>query len=312
MGPHTHGKTRTSRLLSALFTGIALVSPICALAEPVALTFDDLPLNGELPPGTTRVQLVQRTLAILDQHHVPPVYGFVNAKGLEGNRDGADALRAWVAGGERVGNHTYSHSDLNAETSEAFLQDVYQNEPVLELLSKSDDWRWFRYPYLREGDTLAKRRTVRAALQDRGYRIAQVTLDYEDYLWNTAYARCAGKGDPDAVRWLRSSYLSAAAAYIDADRQMTRLVFGHEISYVLLLHLGAFSDTILADLLELLSKKGLSFVTLEEAERDPIYQLDPDAASPSRNLLEQWMAVRAIKSPPVTPKPYKELEAICR
>jgi peptidoglycan-N-acetylglucosamine deacetylase len=167
-------------------------------------------------------------------------------------------------------------------------------------------------PYLREGDTLEKRRTVRAALQGRGYRIAQVTLDYEDYLWNNPYARCADKGDTNAARWLRSSYLSAAAAYIDADRQMAQLVFGHEISHVLLLHLGAFSDTILPDLLELLRKKGLQPVTLEEAQRDPIYQLDPDAASPSRNLLEQWMDKRAIKYPPVTPKPYKELEAICR
>jgi hypothetical protein len=51
---------------------------------------------------------------------------------------------------------------------------------------------------------------------------------------------------------------------------------------------------------------------LEEAQRDSVYQLDPDAASPSRNLLEQWMDVRAIKYPPVTTKPYKELEAICR
>ena len=207
-----------------------MVSPICALAGTVALTFDDLPLNGELPAGTTRVQLVQKVVTILDKHRVPPVYGFVNGKRLEGSRDGSDALKAWVAAGELVGNHTYSHSDLNAETSEVFLLDVYQNEPVLELLSKGDDWRWFRYPYLREGDTLEKRRTVRAALHERGYRIAQVTFDYEDYLWNNPYARCIAKGDPDAVRWLRSSYLSAAAAYIDADRQMARLVFGHEIS----------------------------------------------------------------------------------
>ena len=286
--------------------------PSCALAEPVALTFDDLPLNGELPPGTTRVQLTGKVLSILDKHHVPPVYGFVNAKRFEGSQDGADAMKAWVAAGELVGNHTYSHSDLNAETSEAFLADVYQNEPVLELLSKGDDWRWFRYPYLREGDTLEKRRSVRAALLGRGYRIAQVTLDYEDYLWNTPYARCVARGDQDAVRRLRSTYLATAAAYIDADREMARLVFDRDISHVLLLHLGAFSEAILPDLLELLRQKGFKLVTLEEAERDPVYQLDPDAASPSRSLLEQWMDVRGIKYPPVTAKPYKELEAICR
>jgi peptidoglycan/xylan/chitin deacetylase (PgdA/CDA1 family) len=85
-----------------------MVSSICALAATVALTFDDLPLNGELPAGTTRVQLVQKVVTILDKHPVPPVYGFVNGKRLEGSRDGSDALKAWVAAGELVGNHTYS------------------------------------------------------------------------------------------------------------------------------------------------------------------------------------------------------------
>lgn len=244
---------------------------------------------------------------------MPQVYGFVNAKRFEGNQDGADALKLWVAAGERLGNHTYSHPDLNKETSGLLLSDVYQNEPVLELLSTPDQWRWFRYPFLREGDTLDKRRSVRDALRVHGYRIAQVTLDYEDYLWNSPYAQCVGNHDANSVRRLRSSYLAVAADYIDADRQMARLVFGRDVSHVLLLHLGAFSDDILPDLLILLSHKGFRLVTLEEAEQDPVYQSDPDAASRfGGTLLEQWMGVGRIKYPSVPAKPYKELEATCR
>lgn len=297
----------------ALIAVIGMSLPALALAENLAITFDDLPLNGTLPPGATRVELVRRVLTILKQHHVPQVYGFVNAKRFEGNRDGADALKLWIAAGERVGNHTYSHPDLNKETSELFLADVAQNEPVLELLDTGNDWRWFRYPFLDEGDTLDKRRSVRAGLKERGYRIAEVTLDYEDYLWNSPYARCIASHDAQAVRWLRSSYLAVAAGLIDADRQMAQLVFGRKISHVLLLHLGAFSDDILPDLLSLLRQKGFTLVTLEEAERDPAYESDPDAASRyGGTLLEQWMDVRRIKYPVVAPKPRKELEAICR
>ena len=68
-----------------------------------------------------------------------------------------------------------------------------------------------------------------------------------------------------------------------------------------------------ADLLALLQQKGLKLVTLEEAEKDPAYQADPDA--PSRyggTLLEQWMEVRMIKYPTVPAKPYKELDSVCR
>jgi peptidoglycan-N-acetylglucosamine deacetylase len=306
-----HG--RRAQFLWRLLATIGILLPLLASAQSVAITFDDLPLNGALPPNTTRVQLVQRVLTVLKRHQVPPVYGFVNAKRFEGIQDGAAALKLWVAAGEPVGNHTYSHIDLNKESSERFLSDVYLNEPVLELLSNGDDWRWFRYPYLREGDTLDKRRSVRAGLRERGYRIAQVTLDYEDYLWNSPYARCLDKADPTSVRWLRSTYLMMASQYIDAGRQTARLVFGRDISHVLLLHLGAFSDNILPDLLALLQQKGLKLVTLEEAEKDPAYQADPDA--PSRyggTLLEQWMEVRMIKYPTVPAKPYKELESVCR
>jgi peptidoglycan-N-acetylglucosamine deacetylase len=302
-----------AQLIWGLLVAIGISLPASASAENVAITFDDLPLNGTLPANTTRTQIAQRVLTILKQHQVPPVYGFVNARRFEGSQDGAEALKLWVAAGEHVGNHTYSHPDFNEESSELFLSDVYRNEPVLELLSQGDEWRWFRYPFLHEGDTLAKRRSVRAGLSERGYRIAQVTLDYEDYLWNSPYARCLGKADSASIRQLRSTYLMMASAYIDAGRQTARLVFGRDINHVLLLHLGAFSDNILPDVLALLQRKGFKLVTLEEAQKDPAYESDPDA--PSRyggTLLEQWMEARRIKYPAVPAKPYKELENVCR
>jgi peptidoglycan/xylan/chitin deacetylase (PgdA/CDA1 family) len=300
---------RAFLLLLMLATAVPGIAP----AQELAITFDDLPLNGTLPPGMTRTELVQRVVKVLKHYHVPPVYGFVNARRFEGDQDGAQALKHWVAAGEHVGNHTYSHPDLNKVTSELFMADVYQNEPVLELLGNGDDWHWFRYPFLREGDTLEKRRSVRAALTQRGYRIAEVTLDYEDYLWNSPYARCVATHDAQSLRWLHSSYLAFASEYIDADRQMAHLTLGRDPSHVLLLHLGAFSDTILPDLLTLLRQKGFKLVTLEEAQRDPAYQSDPDAGSRNGGtLLEQLMDARGIRYPAVTPKPYKELAAICQ
>ena len=149
-------------------------------AQKLAITFDDLPLNGSLPPGVTRAQTAKDVLAILKKRHVPPVYGFVNAKKLEGNPDGAEALELWAAK-EPVGNHTYAHMDLEQNSAEAFEREIEEDEPLLELLDAKNTWHWFRYPYLHEGDTLEKRRAIRAYLNAHGYRVAQVTLDWEDY-----------------------------------------------------------------------------------------------------------------------------------
>jgi peptidoglycan/xylan/chitin deacetylase (PgdA/CDA1 family) len=299
---------RNAILLFLLPSALAGVSA----AQKLAITLDDLPLNGLLPPGVTRAETTKNVLAIFKKRHLPPVYGFINAKKLEGNADAAEALKLWAAQ-EPVGNHTYAHIDLEQNTPEAFEREIEEDEPALELLSQKDNWRWLRYPYLHEGDTVEKRRAVRAYLQAHGYRIAQVTLDWEDYMWNTAYARCVAKGDEKSIAWLRSSYLSTASEFLDLGRAQAKLIYGHEISYVLLLHLGAFSSTILPDALDLLKKKGFKLVTLEEAQSDPAYDSDPDAAlHDAGTLLDQWMQVKQIKYPEHAEKPYKEVAAVCQ
>jgi peptidoglycan-N-acetylglucosamine deacetylase len=297
--------------LFLVFT-LSLTASVCS-AQKVAITFDDLPLNGDLPPGVTRVQIARDVVALLNSRHLPSAYGFINGKKLEGNPDAAKALKIWAAA-EPVGNHTYGHLNLNANPAEAFEHEIDQNEPALELLAgKDSNWHWFRYPFLHEGDEIEKRRAVRAYLQAHGYRVAQVTLDWEDYLWNSAYARCAAKNDAQSIAWLKSSYLSIESSYLDLGRDLAKTVYGHDIHHVLLLHLGAFSNTILPDAFDLMQKKGFTFVPLEEAESDPVYEGDPDVASKyGGTLLELWIEAKKIKFPAVMEKPYKKLGGICK
>src|ERR1700756_929315 len=296
----------------SLVISVLLIVNVCA-AQKVAITFDDLPLNGDLPPGVTRVQIARDTLAILSARHAPPAYGFINAKKLEGNSDAAEALKIWAAA-EPIGNHTYGHINLNTNPAEAFEREIDENEPSLELLAGKDgDWHWLRYPFLHEGETVEKRRAVRAYLQAHGYRVAQVTLDWEDYLWNSPYARCVAKNDSKSIAWLKASYLTIESSYLDLGRDLATLVYGHDINHVLVLHLGAFSSTILPDALDLLQKKGFTPVTLEEAESDPAYEGDPDVGSKyGGTLLELWIEAKKIKFPPVMEKPYKQLQEICK
>src|SRR5437588_2795944 len=290
-----------------------LVTVNLCVAQKVAITFDDLPLNGDLPPGVNRVQIARETIAVLKERHVPPAYGFINAKKLEGNADAAEALKLWAAS-EPFGSHTYAQMDLNEGTAEEFEREIEANEPALELLgAKDQNWHWLRYPFLREGDTVEKRRAIRAYLQAHRYRIAQVTLDWEDYLWNSAYARCVTKNDMKSVAWLRSSYLSIASSYLDLGRDLAKLVYGHAINHVLLMHFGALRSAIVPAVLDLLSQKGFTVVTLKEAQNDPAYDADPDAGSKyGGTLLEEWMDARKIKYPAVMPKPYKEVREICQ
>ena len=107
--------------------------------------------------------------------------------------------------------------------------------------------------------------------------------------------------------------MTTASEFIDLGREQAKQIYGHEINYVLLMHLGAFSSTILPEALDLLKKKGFTLVTLEEAESDVAYEGDPDAGlHDAGTLLDQWMQVKQIKYPLHAEKPYKEIEGVCQ
>jgi peptidoglycan/xylan/chitin deacetylase (PgdA/CDA1 family) len=283
-----------------------------SVSQQVPFTFDDLPSHGDLPPGQTRLEVAQSILRTLHDQHMPAVYGFINAAKLEKNPDDIAVLEAWRPAGNPLGSHTYSHPSLNELTPAQFEANIAKNEPVLSKLMASRDWHWFRYPFLWEGDTLEKRHDVRAYLQQNGYQIAQVSLDFEDYLWNAPYARCVAKHDDQSIEALRTSYLATAGQYIAVFRELTHTLYGRDISYLLLLHIGAFDAKMLPDLIDLFRQRGFTFTTLPEAMKDPVYREDPDMALKYGGAFqEQVAAARHIKIPPNT-KPYKELEATCR
>ena len=287
--------------------------PPAAAVPQVALTFDDLPAHGPLPPGLTRVDVAKNIIQALQAVHAPPVYGFVNTKRPENSPDSAQVLQLWHDAGFLAGNHTLSHMDLHANSADDYEQEILSNEPVLRASMADQDWHWFRYPYLREGETLEKRHAIAAFLKERGYRVAEVTLSFGDYAYNEPYARCVAKNDPDAIAWLKESYLTSASEDLSLAQKTSTMVYGRDIKHVMLLHLGAFDAVMLPPLLELLKQRGFQLVTLEEAESDPAYATDPDIASKwGGTFLQLMMTARHIEAPQHYEVPFEKLSALCR
>ena len=283
-------------------------------AHPVvALTFDDLPAAGSLPPGENRTKILTVLAAELNANHLEGTYGFVNASKLQNDPDAQQALHVWVDAGMNVGSHTWSHISLTSNSAEAFEKDIALNEEALAAYAGARDWHWFRYPFLWEGDTLEKRRGVRSYLREHGYRVAQVSLDFEDYAWNDAYARCSAKQDAAAIAWLKQSYLETATEYIRLGREEQQIAFGHEIPNVMLLHATAFTTLMLPDLFNMLHTQGFKFASLPDVEKDPAYALDPDAALKYGGTLpDQFMDSRHLPYPAFKPKPFARLKSLCQ
>jgi ketosteroid isomerase-like protein len=312
---YRRSKDGTWLIVEQVWTGVITDAAAASELDPhsiISLTFDDLPAAGRLPTGENRSKIAAALAAELKANHMDGTYGFVNAVKLENDPDAQQALHIWVDAGMNIGNHTWSHMSLSDNPAAAFEHEIALNEPALRQYAAGRDWHWFRYPFLWEGDTLEKRHAVRSYLKEHGYRTAQVTLDFEDYAWNDAYARCWAKKDDAAIALLRQSYLENAAAYVRLGREEERIVFGHEIPNVMLLHATAFTTLMLPDLIDQLRKEGFEFSTLAQVEQDPAYAQDPDAALKYGGTLpDQFMDSRKLPYPPFKPKPFDKMKALC-
>jgi peptidoglycan/xylan/chitin deacetylase (PgdA/CDA1 family) len=283
------------------------------VTQEVALTFDDLPAHGPLPTGLTRVDIIKSLTHALQVAQAPPVYGFVNAKRLEEGPDNLQVLQLWRDAGFPLGNHTFSHMDLNTNPLDTFEQDLLAGEPALQKLMGDQDWRWLRFPFLNEGDTAEKHHAVAAFAREHGYKVAEVTLSFGDYAYNEPYARCLVKNDQQGIERLKQSYLSGASEALAQGPKIAKLIYGRDIKHVMLLHVGGFETVMLPRLLDLIKQLNFKLITLPEAESDPAYAMDPDLPSNWRGtFLQQMLIAKHIPELPQSPDRLAELNAVCR
>jgi peptidoglycan-N-acetylglucosamine deacetylase len=274
----------------AAFAALAIAQGASAQAQTspqLAITMDDLPAHGPWPDSTDRVALATQIAAALKAGGAGPVYGFINHGILQKDPAVALFLDHWLKAGLPMGNHAWTHANLDAVGVPAFIEEIDRNEPYLSQAMVKRDWRWFRFPYLNEGADPAVRSAIRQELAKRGYKIAAVTMSFGDYLWNTAYPRCVATGDKAAVAEMERSFLAAATNAARASRSQARAVYGRDIPYVLLMHVGAFTTRMLPRLLAQYKREGFRFVSLPDAQRDPAYAADVNPSLPAVESLSR-------------------------
>ena len=254
-------------VLAFAFTSAA----VDAQTRTVALTFDDLPgadSREAAALGTTNASI----LHALDRHHAITT-GFVIGERVQALPNGRDLLQMWIDHGHDLGNHTYSHGDLNDQSVQAFEGEVTRGESAFRPLLPSPRTLplYLRFPFNHAGDTAEKHTAVASLLAGRGYEVAVCTIENSDYVFANAYARALAAGGAGAAM-LRAEYLAHTAKIIDYFIGLHRMVFGRETAHVMLLHVNRLNADVLDALLELFEQRQFRFVSLKEAQSDPAYR----------------------------------------
>lgn len=232
----------------------------------VALTFDDLGASPERASPALSARILD-ALRVADA----PSAVFVNCKSLDD-----DALRLWQRAGAAIGNHTTTHRSVD-ETGpdEAWWTDVRSCDARLRSVVGAPV-RYFRFPFLRYGKTVADRDRAASQLASLGYAIAHVTAATSEWLLAKDYDEAVARGDAALEKEIVAAYVEHMRETLDAARAVARDKTGGEVAQITLFHVNGLAADHLTDVLVDLRGAGWRFVSLDEALADPVYAR-PDA-----------------------------------
>ena len=277
------------KILGALLLSAVALS---VTGREVAITVDDLPRGGDGGPvqvADLRVMTAKLLRPFREQNI--PVTGFVNEGRVPGL--GSAGLRQlldlWLDSGADLGNHSYSHLDINDEPLQRCTADIIRGEPVLlaALLAHGKPLRYYRHPYLHTGPTQQIKTELQQFLDEHGYRVAPVTIDNADYEFAALYTRreSAARAQRDYV-----PYMESVVAFFE---QRSREVVGREIPQILLIHASQLNADSMPELLAMFRRRGYAFISLDQALADSAYaQPDGYVGSDGLSWIHRWAVTR--------------------
>ena len=263
-------------VLSAL---LCLTAPAMATAQgsadtsrQIALSFDDAPRkDGTVLSGVARTDIL---IAALAEAEVAGAAFYVMTGNIARTRAGAERLRAYAQAGHVLANHTHTHPRLRDTSPDVYLQDIDTAAKALQDFEGT--LPLFRYPYLDEGDTPARRHAIRDGLAARGLTNGYVTVDTYDWYMQALLDEAVSAGHPVDFDALGSLYVEVLMEGVAFYAALARDTLDHAPTHVLLLHENDLAALYVGDLVAALRADGWQIVPTHTAYADPIAQLIPE------------------------------------
>jgi peptidoglycan/xylan/chitin deacetylase (PgdA/CDA1 family) len=238
---------------------------------------DDMNWTDLPDPAQANVRL----LDVMSKHRVRAAL-FVVGRNADSDA-GHKIVRSWKDAGHLIANHTYSHRMYGGLTFEEFSADVTHAGQVLA--KELSEPRFFRFPALKEGNTVEKRDRMRKFLATNGYRNGHVTIDASDWYYDRRLrTRLAAEPAFDVNRY-REPYLNHLwdrAQYYD---KLSTGLLGRSVPHTLLVHYNLLNSLFLSDALDLFRRRGWRIIDAENAFRDPVFESAPDTVPAGESLL---------------------------
>jgi peptidoglycan-N-acetylglucosamine deacetylase len=239
--------------------------------RPVLITVDDLPIAADAahPDPAERERITRGMLQALAKHHVTAV-GLVAGKHHPTAAD-ENLLGLWLRAGHELGNHSFSHLNYSETETQPYIADVEKERAwLVEFLeARGGRLRFFRFPFLNEGNTPEKLRAMRDYLKSSGQTNLPVTLDNQDWSFEEDWVAARKGSDKAAMARIAEDYQAALRIHVEHFESAGERLFGRPTPEILLLHAGEVGAAQWDALFHWLEGTNHRFATADEVLADP-------------------------------------------
>lgn len=267
-----------------LYAALILLLPSVLFSQDkpmVAFTFDDP--NSEPTPVLSWQEKNDGILNTLAKYKLQ-VALFVCGMRVD-NENGKVIIGNWNDAGHLICNHSWSHSYFHSKkiTLGDYENDFLRCDTLIS--SYKNFTKLFRFPFLKEGNTIEKRDGFREFLAANGYKTGYVTIDASDW-YIDGRMKDTLKADPNAdltpYKQFYLDHIYNRAMYYDS---LGVLLTGRHIKHILLLHHNLINSMFLDDLIKMFIAKGWEPVNASDAFNDPVSKILPDILPAGESLI---------------------------
>lgn len=237
--------------------------------KKIAITIDDLPTlsHGKIDvPEQTNY--FKKILVTLEKYEIQSV-GFVLGQKI--NSHNKELIELFLQSGHQIGNHTYSHPDLNNVAVEEYIKDINVCQQVLQAFNTPI--KYFRYPMLHRGDTEFKRDAIHNYLKQTNLKIVPVTIDSDEVAYNIRFVNAFYQKKISESESIGEEYIRHMISQTIHYDDMAHELLNRPIKHILLLHMNFINSFYLDDLMAWYKANNWEFITLDDALTDPLYSM---------------------------------------
>ena len=283
----------------------------------VAITIDDVPNTNIFEKDGYRSLLLEK----LDSLTLP-IAIFINESFIYKSDSIAknfELLNNWIKKDFiTVGNHSFNHSKYSEIGIDSFAYQITNGEAISRQLSKKykKNLGFFRLPYNDLGKNTLQHQQLRDYLKEKGYEIAPHTIESSDWMYNTVYEFYLKEGHLIKAKQIGEAYVIKTMEYFAFFESLAKEDYQRRINQIYLCHDNSLNTDFLPKIVAKLKTLNYSFITLEEALTDTIYQQEDLYTWPwGISWMYRWKTtqeerIAAMQKEPSTEKIRMQYEAI--